>query len=106
MAKTAPKTLQERSAATAAKRVEFDEKELRHRCRLGTRAKLEELKQWHGFTNTSEIVQNLILNAHEAGPKASFDLVKFPRHEIEITEKVARELDRHYQIEAARIVED
>lgn len=106
MAKAPAKTQQERNKKTEATRIEYDEKELRHRCRLGTRSKLEELKKWHGFTNTSEIVQNLILNAHEAGPEASFDLVKFPRHEIEVSEKVARELERHYQIEAARIVED
>ncbi|WP_256344104.1 hypothetical protein [Pseudomonas costantinii] len=37
------KTGQERSAKAALKRIEFDEKELRHRLRLGPRKKLEEL---------------------------------------------------------------
>lgn len=37
------KTGQERSAKAAEKRIEYDEKELRHRVRLGTRQKLDEL---------------------------------------------------------------
>lgn len=39
MAKSGP----EQSAKVALYRIEYDEKELRHRCRLGTRQKLEEL---------------------------------------------------------------
>ncbi|MFJ2683228.1 hypothetical protein ACIOYV_05740 [Pseudomonas sp. NPDC087342] len=37
------KSEQERSAEVAEKRIEYEEKELRHRCRLGKRQKLEEL---------------------------------------------------------------
>lgn len=41
------KTGKERSAKAAEKRIEYDERELRHRLRLGTRQKLEELMNWN-----------------------------------------------------------
>ena len=106
MAKTAPKTQQERDAATAAKRAMLDEKELRHRVRPGIRKMLDDLLEWHGIEEIAEALQNMIINAHAAGPEGSTPMLATPRHEIEITVKVARELDRHYQVEAARIVED
>ncbi|WP_306766517.1 hypothetical protein [Pseudomonas protegens] len=66
----------ERSAKAAEKRVEFDEKELRHRVRLGTQQKLDELMAWNGITEMSEAVQNLILNAHALGPTLSFQAME------------------------------
>jgi hypothetical protein len=82
----------ERSAKSAKKREEFDEKELRHRLRLGTRQKLEELMQWNDIKELSEAVQNLILNAHALGPTLSYEAVGSPRHKITISENVARQL--------------
>lgn len=41
------KSGQERSEKSAEKRIEYDEKELRHRLRLGTRQKLDELMSWN-----------------------------------------------------------
>lgn len=40
------KSTQERSAKAAKKREQYDEKELRHRVRLGTRNMLEDLMTW------------------------------------------------------------
>lgn len=84
------KTGKERSAKTAEKRIEFDEKELRHRLRLGTRQKLEELVAWNGIEEISEAVQNLILNAHALGPTLSYQAIESPRHKVTISENVAR----------------
>lgn len=84
------KTGQERSAKAAEKRIEYDEKELRHRLRLGTRQKLEELMAWNDIEEISEAVQNLILNAHALGPPLSYQAIGSPRHKVQISENVAR----------------
>ena len=84
------KTGKERSVKAAKKRMQFDEKELRHRCRLGTRQKLDELMAWNGITEINEAVQNLILNAHALGPTLSFQAIESPRHKVQISENVAR----------------
>jgi hypothetical protein len=84
------KTGQERSAKAAEKRIEYDEKELRHRLRLGTRQKFEELMAWNEIEEVSEAVQNLILNAHALGPALSFQAMESPRHKVQINENVAR----------------
>jgi hypothetical protein len=81
---------QERSAKAAEKRMQYDEKELRHRVRLGTRQKLDELMTWNGVEEINEAVQNLILNAHALGPTLSFQAIESPRHKVQISENVAR----------------
>lgn len=88
------KTGQERSAKAAEKRIEYDEKELRHRVRLGTRQKLEELMAWNRIEEINEAVQNLILNAHALGPTLSFQAMASPRHKVQISENVARMFQR------------
>ena len=87
------KSGQERSAKAAEKRVQYDEKELRHRLRLGTRQKLDELMAWNGIEEISEAMQNLILNAHALGPTLSFQAMESPRHKVQISENVARMFD-------------
>lgn len=72
------KSGKERSAKAAEKRIQYDEKELRHRVRLGTRQKLDELMTWNGITEMSEAVHNLILNAHALGPTLSFQAMESP----------------------------
>ncbi len=84
------KSGQERSAKAAEKRVQYDEKELRHRVRLGTRQKLDELMAWNGIEEMSEAIQNLILNAHALGPTLSYQAIGSPRHKVQISENVAR----------------
>ena len=98
----AAKTQQERSAKTAIKRTELDEKELRHRCRRGTRDKLEELMAWHGITEQAEAIQLLIWNAHALGPEGSSSALAIPRHEITISPAVARRLRAKGEREARR----
>ncbi|WP_210713308.1 hypothetical protein [Pseudomonas sp. MWU349] len=97
------KTGKERSAKTAEKRIEYDEKELRHRLRLGTRLKLEELMAWNGIEEISEAVQNLILNAHALGPSLSYQAIECPRHKITVSENVARMIQAAGQRQASRL---
>ncbi|WP_028682460.1 hypothetical protein [Pseudomonas chlororaphis] len=94
------KSGQERSAKAAEKRIQYDEKELRHRLRLGTRQKLDELMAWNGIEEISEAIQNLILNAHALGPTLSYQTMESPRHEIVISENVAR---RFYEASSAEL---
>ena len=97
------KTGKERSAKTAAKRIEYDEKELRHRLRLGTRKKLEELMVWNDIEEVGEAIQNLILNAHALGPTLSYQAIESPRHKIKVSENVARMIQAAGQRKAARL---
>lgn len=97
------KTGKERSAKTAAKRVECDEKELRHRLRLGTRQKLEELMAWNDIDEISEAIQNLIINAHALGPTLSYQAIESPRHKIKVSENVARMIHSAGQRKASRL---
>ncbi|WJN60901.1 hypothetical protein [Pseudomonas sp. SO81] len=97
----AAKSQKERDDKAAAKRIEMDEKELRHRCRRGTRDKLEELMAWHGITEQAEAIQLLIWNAHALGPEGSAPALAIPRHEYALPESVARTLYQQGAKEAA-----
>lgn len=97
------KTGKERSAKTAEKRIEYDEKELRHRLRFGTRQKLEKLMAWNDIEEISEAIQNLILNAHTLGPTLSYQAIESPRHKITVSENVARMIHSAGQRQASRL---
>ncbi|MCY1532183.1 hypothetical protein D9M68_674390 [compost metagenome] len=64
------KSQQERDKDTEARRLEVGEVELRHRVRLGTRELLNDLMDWHGYTQLAEAIQVLILNFHALGIEA------------------------------------
>lgn len=97
------RTVQERSAKAAQKGVEFDEKELRHRLRLGTRQMLEALMAWNDIEEVGEAIQNLILNAHALGPTLSYQAIESPRHKITVSENVARMIQAEGQRKASRL---
>lgn len=99
------KTVQERSAKTARKRVANAEEELRLRVRPGTRQALADLMEWSGITEQGEAMTLMIHHLHALGPKAAMPLLAIPRHEIEISPIVARKLEQAYQREALRISE-
>jgi hypothetical protein len=61
------KTQKERTKDTEERRLEVGEVELRHRVRLGTRELLNDLMEWHGYTQLAEAIQVLILNFHALG---------------------------------------
>ncbi|MEI7052159.1 hypothetical protein WCL09_17360 [Pseudomonas koreensis] len=92
------KTGKERSAKAALKRIEFDEKELRHRCRLGTRQKLEELMAWNEDTEQASVVEGCLRYVHSLGPEAAREALK-TRHEIVISENVARDFHKQSLLE-------
>lgn len=88
------KTVQERSAKTARKRVANAEEELRLRVRPGTRQALADLMEWSGITEQGEAMTLLIHRIHELGPEAARYFLSAPRHEIVVSDFVARRLDQ------------
>jgi hypothetical protein len=82
------KTGQERPAKAAEKRIEYDERELQPRLRLGARQKLEKLMAWSDIEKISEAVQNLILNVH--GTTLPYQAIQSPHHKVQISENMAR----------------
>ena len=68
------------------------QEELRNYVRPGTRAMLADLMAWHDIEVISEAIQNMIINLHALGPEGSAPAMATPRHEITISENVAREL--------------
>ncbi|WP_348738071.1 hypothetical protein [Pseudomonas rhodesiae] len=85
------KTVQERSAKTARKRVANAEEELRLRVRPGTRQALADLMEWSGITEQGEAMTLMIHHLHAMGTAKCQPLLNPPRHEIEISQNVARE---------------
>jgi hypothetical protein len=83
------KSGQERSAKTTEKRIQYDEKELRHRVRLGTRNILEELMVWNEDTEQASVIEGCLRYVHSLGPEGVREALKV-RHKIVISENVAR----------------
>ena len=88
------KTVRERSAKTARKRVANAEEELRLRVRPGTRQALADLMEWSGITEQGEAMTLMIHHLHALGSAKCQPLLNPPRHEIAITENVALEFHR------------
>lgn len=82
----------ERSAKSARKRVALAEEELRLRVRPGTRQALADLMEWSGITEQGEAMTLMIHHLHAMGAARCQPLFTPPRHEIEISQNVAREL--------------
>ncbi|WP_165676934.1 hypothetical protein [Metapseudomonas otitidis] len=99
-------TSQQRSAKAAERRRQLGEEELRHRVRPGIKAKLADLMAWHGIEEISEAVQLMTLNLHAMGPDGSAPAFAVPRHEITISENVARMINAAGVAEAAKLDEE
>jgi hypothetical protein len=95
------KTGQERSAKAALKRIEYDEKELRHRCRIGTRNILEELMLWNEDTQQASVIEGCLRYIHSLGPEGAREALK-ARHEIVISDNVAQEFNNQSLAELKR----
>lgn len=67
------------------------EEELRLRVRLGPRQALADLIEWSGITEQDEAMTLMIHHLHAMGSAKCQPLLNPPRHEIEISENVARE---------------
>lgn len=98
------KTVQERSAKTARKRVANAEEELRLRVRPGTRQALADLMEWSGITEQGEAMTLMIHHLHGLGPVGSAQFLCPPRHEYVIPESVSRKLDMCYRREQSKRV--
>lgn len=91
-----------RTAESEAKKKAAGEEELRHRVRPGTLAMMADLMSWGGLTSTTEAMQHIIINLHALGPEGAADLLKPPRHEIRISEKVAQRFEEEIRRELRR----
>jgi hypothetical protein len=84
-------TQQQRDSNTKEKRKRLGDEELRHRVRPGTKACLERNKARAGITETSELLQVVLLNMERLSDEAFTELTTPPRHTFEITETVAQQ---------------
>lgn len=97
------KTQKDRDQATAERRNKAGEVELRHRVRPGILAILTELMEWGEHTERTECLQTLLLNVHALGRDQAAALLQPPRHEIKLSESVARQLYQQGAEQAGRL---
>ena len=93
------KTAQERSAKAAAKRIAVAEKELRHRVRPGIEQAMERIRLRGKVPIISEVLQIAIMKMDLMADDDLIGFLRYPRHEIVISENVAREFYRQSLIE-------
>ena len=84
------KTVQERSAKAAQKRLAVAEKELRHKVRPGIEQAMERIRPRGQVPIISEVLQIAIMKMDLMGDDELADFLSYPRHEIIISENVAR----------------
>ncbi|NWE68995.1 hypothetical protein HX857_09780 [Pseudomonas gingeri] len=85
------KTVQERSAKAAQKRLAVAEKELRHKVRPGIEQAIERICARGKTPIISEVLQIAIMKMDLMGDNELIEFLRYPRHEIVISENVARE---------------
>ncbi|WP_426214644.1 hypothetical protein [Pseudomonas sp. DWRC2-2] len=84
------KTVQERSAKAAQKRLAVAEKELRHKVRPGIEQAMERIRLRGQVPIISEVLQIAIMKMDLMGDDELAAFLAHPRHEIVISENVAR----------------
>ncbi len=84
------KTVQERSAKAAQKRLAVAEKELRHMVRPGIEQAMERVRLRGQVPIISEVLQIAIMKMDLMRDDELADFLSYPRHEIVISENVAR----------------
>ena len=84
------KSVQERSAKAAQKRLAVAEKELRHKVRPGIEQAIERICARGKAPIISEVLQIAIMKMDLMGDDELAAFLSYPRHEIVISEKVAR----------------
>ena len=85
---------QERDRRRREKAERLQEEDLRLKVRPGTRQALAEIKQWASVEENGEAMTLLIHRIHELGPEAARHFLSAPRHEIVVSDFVARRLDQ------------
>lgn len=101
--KKAPMTQQERSAKSAEKRKALNEEELRLRVRPGTKQALIELMEWAELEEQGEAMTLMIHHLHALGKDGAIAFLTPPRHIYQISENVARKLEREGRKESILI---
>lgn len=101
--KKAPMTQQERSAKSAEKRKALNEEELRLRVRPGTKQALIELMAWAELGEQGEAMTLMIHHLHALGKDGAIAFLTPPRHIYQISESVARKLEREGRKESMLI---
>lgn len=84
----------ERDEKRRAKAARLQEEDLRLKVRPGTRQALAEIKAWASVEENGEAITLLIHRIHELGPEAARHFLSAPRHEIVVSDFVARRLDQ------------
>jgi len=97
------KTVQERSAKAAQKRLAVAEKELRHKVRPGIEQAMERICARGKTPIISEVLQIAIMKMDLMADDELVAFLSYPRHEIVVGEKVARQLYSHGQRQASRL---
>ena len=101
--KKAPMTQQERSAKSAEKRRALNEEELRLRVRQGTKQALTDLMAWAELEEQGEAMTLMIHHLHALGEEGAVAFLSPPRHVYQISENVARKLEREGRKESILI---
>ena len=97
------KTVQERSAKAAQKRLAVAEKELRHKVRPGIEQAMERICARGKTPIISEVLQIAIMKMDLMPDDELITFLSYPRHEIVISENVARKLQQFRVREASRL---
>lgn len=101
--KKAPMTQKERSAKSAEKRKALNEEELRLRVRQGTKQALADLMEWSELEEQGEALTLMIHHLHALGKDGAIAFLTPPRHIYQISESVARKLEREGRKESMLI---
>lgn len=84
------KSVQERSAKAAAKRLLVAEKELRHKVRPGIEQAMGRIRARSKITTISEVLQIAVMKMDLMDDDELKAFLSYPRHEIVISENVAQ----------------
>lgn len=87
------KSTQERSAKAAKKREQYDEKELRHKVRLGIHQAMDRIRERSGTEEISEVMQLAILKMDAMTDAELIEFLTPPRHEIKISKTLRDRFD-------------
>lgn len=87
-------TPQERDKKRRKKETKVGIEDLRMKAGQGTRQALAEIMEWAEVEENGEAMTLMIHRIHELGPEAARHFLSAPRHEIVVSDFVARRLDQ------------
>jgi len=96
------KSVQERSAKASQKRRAVAEKELRHKVRPGIEQALERIRLRGQVPIISEVLQIAIMKMDVMEDDQLIEFLRYPRHEIVISENVARAFHNQSLLEISK----